>query len=305
LRLGIRGALLLLAGAVSSTACDTRQRNSDAPSAAALRVTDDAARIVTLNAPARRVICFMPAVTDMLLAIGAADRLIARTEFDTDPRIAQLPSTGNALTPSLEWVASLEPELVITWPDQPSRSVVGRLSELGIPVYAARTESIEDVLRTARQLGTLLGLKRNADSVALEIERALNDIRAAVHGLPPVPVAYVLSIDPPMIAGPGTFINELLVAAGGSNAFANAGALWAQVNIEEFIQRQPHALVLAQEEGRTELQRLRTLPGWRDLHAVRTNRVLIVDPYLFNRPGPSIPKAARLLAKFLHPAASL
>jgi iron complex transport system substrate-binding protein len=305
LRLSAWGALLLLAGAASNSSCDSQRDRMETPAAAVVRVTDDAGRTVTLNAPARRVICFMPAVTDMLLAIGAADRLIARTDFDTDPRIARLPSTGNALTPSLEWIASLEPELVITWPDQPSRPLVSRLSALGIPVYGARTESIDDVLRTARHLGTLLGLEENAEAVALEIERALNDVRAAVHGLPPVPVAYVLSIEPPMIAGPGTFIDELLVAAGGSNAFRDAGALWAQVNIEEFVQRQPYALVLAQEEGRTELQRLRTLPGWRDLAAVRADRVLVVDPNLFNRPGPSIPKAARMLARFLHPRAGV
>src|SRR5262245_20479424 len=146
--------LLLLAG------CEQPART---PPRAGIEVADQAGRTVALAAPARRVLSLVPAVTDMILELGAADRLIARTQFDTDARLAALPSTGNALTPSLEWVASLQPDLVISWLDQPSRSVVGRLAELGIPVYAARTESIADVLRTTRDLGKLLGKSTQAE----------------------------------------------------------------------------------------------------------------------------------------------
>jgi iron complex transport system substrate-binding protein len=121
-------------------ACDARPGAEQRTTT--VTVTDHARRTVTLAAPARRVISLMPAVTDMILALGANDRLIARTQFDSDPRIAALPSTGNALNPSLEWIAALEPDLVIAWPDQPSRAVVSRLSTMGIPVYSARTSRL-------------------------------------------------------------------------------------------------------------------------------------------------------------------
>src|SRR5262249_7452335 len=143
-------------------ACDTSSHGSG--KAASIQVTDHAQRVVSLDAPARRVISLMPAVTDMILALGASDRLIARNALETEPRLASLPSTGNALAPSLEWIASLKPDLVVAWPDQASRAVVSRLSEMGIPVYAARTESIDDVLRTAHDLGRLLGEQQRADS---------------------------------------------------------------------------------------------------------------------------------------------
>lgn len=296
--------LLLLAGAAGSTGCEVERQRAQ-PSASELLVTDDAAREVMLVTPARRVICFMPAVTDLLLAMGAADRLIARTQFDTDPRLAQLPSTGNALTPSLEWVRAQEPDLVIAWPDQPSRSVVDRLSTLGIPVYAARTESIADALRTTRNVGLLLGLRAESDSVARFIEAELAHVRAAVQARPRVRVAYVLSIEPPMIAGPATFIGELLAIAGGDNVFHDVRAFWPQVNLEELIRRAPDALVVAHDDGTPPLTQLRALPGWRELPAVQSGRVLTADPNLFNRPGATIPRAARALARFLHPSAGL
>jgi iron complex transport system substrate-binding protein len=239
----------------------------------------------------------------MLLAMGAQNRLIARTQYDTDPRLGHLPSTGNALMPSVEWVAAQQPDLVITWPDQPSRSVVGGLSSLGIPVYAAVTESIADVLRTARDLGVLLNLRVSADSVARSMAAELADIRATVSAYPRVRVAYVLSFDPPMIAGPGTFIGELIDGAGGQNVFADLRMLWPQVSLEELVRRDPEALVIAREEGPAALRRLRELAGWRELRALRSGRVLVVDANLFNRPGPTMPRAARELARFLHPQA--
>jgi iron complex transport system substrate-binding protein len=288
--------LLLLVSALVS--CESQPGGTPDP---VLQVTDHAARTVTLGAPAQRVISLMPAVTDMLLALGVETRLIARTDFDSDPRIAELPSTGNALNPSLEWIAALKPDLVITWPDQPSRAVVARLSTMGVPVYAARTESVADVLRTARDLGKLLGVPQTADSIVRSIESELLAIEQKVAGRARVSVAYVLALEPPMVAGPSTFIGELIEAAGGVNAFADLKPLWPQVSLEEMLRREPAALVIGRERAGDPVARLKQLNGWRELAAVQNNRVLAVDVDLFNRPGPAIPQAARVLAEFLHP----
>ena len=293
---------LALAGALASSACE-RAPAADAPVARndAIQVTDDAGRAVQLGAPARRVVSLMPAVTDMILALGAADRLIARTVWDTTAQLKHLPSTGNALTPSMEWLVSLKPDLVITWPDVGSRSVVGQLQSINVPAYAAETESVADALRTIENLGLLLGLQARADSLANALQEELAGIRVAVSRAPRVRVAYILSIDPPMIAGPGTYIGEILLAAGGENIFGEIKTLWPQVNIEELMRRAPEALVVATENGADPRARLKTLPGWRELPAVKNDRVLLADPDLFNRAGPSLPRAARQVAHLLHP----
>jgi iron complex transport system substrate-binding protein len=295
--------LSVLAG-IAQVACDTRGRERADAVADSIVVQDHAQRTVRLDSAARRVISFMPAITDMLLALGAQDRLIARTAFDTDARIAHLPSTGNALTPSLEWVAAQKPDLVIAWPDQPSRSVVGRLSELGVPVYAAVTETNSDVMKAIRDLGLLLGLERRADSLTHAITSQLDAVRASVQSRPRERVAYVLSIEPLMVAGPGTYIDELIAVAGGQNVFSDVSGRWSQVSLEELLKRDPAAIVIATDSGDA-LARVRALPAWRKLAAVREGRVIRVDPSLFNRPGPAIPAAARELARFLHPDARL
>jgi iron complex transport system substrate-binding protein len=241
----------------------------------------------------------MPTVTDLLIAMHAHDRLIARTDFDTDPRIANVPSLGGGLTPSVEWLAAQKPDLVISWPDQGSRSLVNRLASVNIPVYSARSESIEDTHRILKHIGELLALQATADSLSNYIRVSLDSVRSTTVTKQQVKVVYVVGVDPPMIAASGTFIDELITIAGGQNVFPEL-KLWPQVNLEELLQRDPDVVVLADTNTDEPVAALRKLAGWRELRAVKTGRVHRVSPYFFNRSGPTMPQAARELARFFH-----
>jgi iron complex transport system substrate-binding protein len=278
------------------------ERNEPPPVSAPIVVHDDAGRTIQLQQPALRIVSLMPTVTDLVIALGFADRLIARTDYDTDARIRALPSIGGGLTPSVEWLAAQKPDLVISWPDNSSRSLVGRIEAVGIPVYAARTDTIANTLMMIRNLGVLLGATSAADSLAADITGALDSVRLSVRGLRPVRVAYVLSVTPPTIAGPGTFIDELIRIAGGENVFADIRQLYPEVNLEEIVRRNPDVIVLAREGADDRTDMLRELPGWRDLNAVRNGRIHRVSPDYFNRSGPLMPRAARELAQFFSQA---
>jgi iron complex transport system substrate-binding protein len=265
----------------------------------ALVVRDYAGREVRMARPAQRVVSLLPTVTDLMLAMGLEHRLIARTDFDTDQRLAHLPSLGGGLTPSVEWLAQVKPDLVIAWPDQGTRSLVERLASVGVPVYSARTESIADTYRVLGDLGTLLGIRQQTDSLGNSIRGALDSVRAATSTRAPAKVAYVVGLDPPMVAASATFIDELISIAGGRNIFPEL-RLWPQVNLEELLQRDPDVVVIADTGSEEPVAMLRRLPGWRELRAVRAGRVHRVSPYFFNRSGPTMPSAARELARFFH-----
>jgi iron complex transport system substrate-binding protein len=101
-----------------------------------------------------------------------------------------------------------------------------------------------------------------------------------------VRVAYVLGDHPPWVAGPDTFIHELLTAAGGENVFSDLGALYGPVSPEEFLVREID-LLLTPEGGNVVLPTLE-LPVKR------------VSPSL-ELPGPHLAQSAWELAKILHP----
>jgi iron complex transport system substrate-binding protein len=273
------------------------------PTAAAVALRDDAGTVLDLVATPRRVVSLVPAVTDLILELDAIDRLVARTDYDVDPRLAALPSLGGGLDPSAEALAALGPDLLIAWVDQRSRALARRLDALGIPTYAVRIETLADADRAASALGRILDLDARADAHLAERHRALHAVRAAVGDRPRATVFYAIALDPPMAAGPGTFIDELLEIAGGANIFDD-GPAWAAVSFEEAVRRDPDVVILALGELHPDqLQHVRRLPGWREIDAVRRGRVALVDAGEFNRPGPGLAATARAIAGILHPDA--
>lgn len=299
-RTGRRFILAALA-VLPAAACESPAARDMAP--VTIVVTDDVGDTLRLAAPARRVLSVVPAQTEILLALGAGERLIARTDFDTQPELGHLPSTGNGLTPNVEWIAARRPDLVVSWADAQSRSVVSRLAVLGIPAYASSVESIEDILQSVERLGMLTGRNAAADSITRHIREELDAVERSVAGRPRQRVMYVIGLDPLMVAGPGTFVHEALTIAGGDNIFGDTRAHWPVVNIEEVIQRNPAVIILGlglnAREADDLIARLGSRPGWRELSAMRSGRVHWADPYRFNRPSPDIAANARRLAEMM------
>jgi iron complex transport system substrate-binding protein len=285
--------------ALTAIACgEGGERAQPEAVAGPISVVDDGGREVRLAKPATRVVSLLPHATDLIVALGATGQLVARTRYDTATAISHLPSVGGGLDPSIESIVALRPDLVLCWPDQGSQNLAVRLGELGLPVYTGRSGRMADVRPTLERLGRLLGREAAADSLAGRIERDVAAVRASVAGRPSPDVLFVMSWDPLMAAGGTTFIHDMLTAAGGRNVFGDVPAPAPMVSLEEVVRRQPDAVVFSREGGSP--RDLRTLPGWRDLQAVREGRVLAVDANLVSRPGPQMGTAVRTLADWLH-----
>lgn len=261
----------------------------EAPSRHPVSVDDASGRTVALRAPARRIVSLVPSATRTLVELGAAGRLVGRTRYDTaPPRVAALPSVGGGLRPSLEALVELRPDLVIRFAAEADLRTPRRLDELGIAHFAVEPETIDDVRRMIRRLGVLVDRTGAADSLVARLDAGLRRVRAAVDTLPRIPAAYVLGGDPPRVAGPGTFIDELVGIAGGRNVFADAPAGYPQVSPEAFLARAPRVIVVPDDASGPDVPgaRLERVPG-----------------SLLEDPGPGLHRAARALARALHPGA--
>ncbi len=288
----IKAATVLAGLALSGQGCE-----SHGGGASVAPVLDDTGRGFAADPPRERIVSLVPAVTEMLLAIGAGDRLIARTRYDTDARIAALPSVGGGLDPGIEALVQLRPDLVIAWPDRGSRSLAVVLGRLGIPVYGAEVQTFADIRRHTRNLGALAGAADAANQLVAEVDSALVALERRLRGTARRSVYFVVGYNPPRTTGPRTFVDSLVAVAGARNVFADLGSGWPVVSLEEIVRRDPDYLIVTGESGSS----MEDLPGWRDLTAVRKGRVLSVDGNLFGRPGPRVAEAAEWLARQLHP----
>jgi iron complex transport system substrate-binding protein len=247
---------------------------------------DAEGREVRLDAPATRVVSLVPSVTEVILAIGAEDRLVGRTDYDVGSALAALPSVGGGLGPNLEALAALEPDLVIRFGGDSDRVTPERLDDLGVAHLAVRPDRIDDLWTILDQVGAVLALGQRTDSLRRLLADGLDRIALEVAGRPPVRVAYLMGGSPPWTAGEGTYIDELITLAGGTNVLADVGGLYGAVSPEVVATRPVDVILLA--DG-ADIDR-RLLDG-------RTVRTLSEVVQL---PGPRIVEAAREVVRAVH-----
>lgn len=265
----------------------TADRDPAAPSDAPATLVDAEGRTVSLAAPPTRIVSLVPSANQVLLELGAGPRLVGRTEHDTLSALAELPSVGGGLHPSLEVLVALEPDLVIRFAGESDRATPARLDQAGVAHLAVAPESLADIRGMIGMLGTIADRAAAADSLVRSIDEALAGIRARVDGLPPVRAAWVMAGSPPWVAGPGSFVDELITLAGGVNVYGDLDRPWAAVSPESLVGRAPDVL-LTPEGTRLDSRITAEIP-------VRT-----VSPVV-QLPGSHVARAAREIAGALHP----
>lgn len=263
-----------------------REAAPDSAAEALPPLQDQAGRTVRLERPPRRIVSLVPAATEILLELGAGDRLAGRTDFDDDPRVADLPSVGGGIDPSIERLVGLEADLVIRFEGEQDRATPPALDRAGIPHLAVRPDRIDDVLEMIGLLGRATDRAPEAARLVERIEDELDAVRARVAGAPRPSVAFLLGGDPPWVVAEGTFLHELLEIAGGDNALAGAGVLYAPVSVEEIVEREVD-LVLTVEGAR--------IPP--SLSSLALRRV----PDQVQSPGIHLARSARRISEALHP----
>jgi len=277
-------------------------RRGDAKAAASIVVVDDIGDTIRLAAAAKRVISLIPSATETIIALGATDRIVGRTRYDVAREVESVPSVGGGMDPSIEAIVSLHPDLVVGWTDDKRRVTRAQLARLGIPVFALRTQDTSDVFRGIGNLGKMLGHDSAATALASSIRTTLDDVRRAVAMRPQRNVMFVIYPDPPMTAGAGTFVDQLIGVAGGRSVFADLREPWPTVSMEEIVRRKPDLLIVPQGEFKANaIEQFRSRHGWSTLAAVRSGTIATVSANLTQRPGANIGEAARALQAAIHP----
>ena len=249
-----------------------------------------------------RVVALVPAATAIIDALGRSDALVGRAEEDSAHHVAHLPSAGRVLAPSTERVVELMPDVVIAWPG--ADALLEHMQRLGARTLAVRVERVADIASTTREIGRLLGVARQGDSLAQQITFDLERIRRTHASKKAPSVLYLLDTEPLWTAGPNTFVDDLIQIAGGTNIFADLPAQWSEVSLEAVVARQPDVIIVAQPRGRANTPVWLEDGSWRHLRAVQNQRVHVVHGDDFNRPGPNVVETADRLARILHPEKS-
>jgi len=202
---------------------------------------------------------------------------------------------------NIEAVLARHPDLVVLYASAENRVAAQQLRAAGVSVIALRTDKLADFARTSRELGRAVGESASAATVIDTMQRTLARVRAATARLDHPTVFWHVWDSPIYTIGAGSFLDELLTIAGGTNVYADRSEPSPQVSLEDIVRRDPR-IILAGESGKRSIT---TSPLWQGVRAVREHRVFVVDTNLVGRPSVRAGEAAVSIARLLHPGLAL
>ncbi len=241
-------------------------------------------------APPQRVVSLNPSLTAIALALGARAQLAGVDDFSArqEPAAAGLPRVGGLYDPSLEAVVALRPDLVMLVPSAEQRGFQAQLEALGIPRYVADPVSYDDVLATIRELGARLGRAAEAEARVAALRGARARAEAASVERPRVRALLVLQRDPLFVAGGGTFVDDMLRAAGAENLGAQLAGEWPRASREWLLAARPALIIDSTDEPEPAAQ---FWARWPSLRA----RIVSLPAGAVTLPGPRLDAALALV----------
>jgi iron complex transport system substrate-binding protein len=266
----------------------------------AAQIKDDLGQTVSLAAPPKRIVSLYGGLTEVLIALGLKDNIVANIQGDHN--LTNIPKVGTHLQPNVEMILALKPDLVVQGGVPKGMPALKKLEAEGVPVAVFAPHDFPGVFSMIQRLGALTGQTEPAVSLTRGLEDHLAKIAGRLQGTRPVRVFFEVRYHNLLAAGRGSMVNDIITRAGGVNVVESPQRL-APFGLEALLQAQPEVYIIQQGPMNRSPEDIYSRAYFQELGAVKARRVLRVDESLFSRPGPRSAEAVEQLARFLHPEA--
>lgn len=290
-------ALLLLI-----VSCSSRVRYSSSPPATR-EVTDEAGRRVQLAVQIDRIVSLAPNLTEIVYAVGAGDRLVGRTKYcDYPAEVKSVAEIGDTMTPSIERIIALKPQLVLVSTASQLEAFTKQLDQQKIAVYVTDPHNLEEVFRSIATLGDLLGTHGRAEKLVSDLRRRADVVAAAVNISKPIKVFYQVSDEPLYTIGRESYLTDLVRRAGGVSVTADVPTSFPRFSGEAALAARPEAIILP-TGGSMGTANSKVAAALKNSPAALSNRVFRLNEDHLSRPGPRLVDGLEEMARALHPEA--
>lgn len=286
-----------------------------------------------------RIVSLLPSATEMICALGLGELLVGVThECDFPPFVRRLPKVTHTLIPgdipsieadrlvreqlqtnkalytlNLSTLERLQPDLIVTQAlcdvcavaEDEVRDAACALP--GSPrVINLEPQTLAQVFAAIRQIGSIAGVGRGAEEAVSRLMARVKEITARTAELEYRPRVTLLEwLDPPFSCG--HWSPELVRLAGGVEGLGREGLPSRKLRWGEVMDWQPEVVFIAccgfdVDRTMADTSLLLSVPGWKNLPAVRSRRVYATDgSHYFSRPGPRLVDSLEIMAHALHP----
>ncbi|MCP4573534.1 MAG: ABC transporter substrate-binding protein [bacterium] len=191
---------------------------------------------------ARRIASLVPSLTHTVCALGARDRLVARTIYCVEPRseLGGVPACGGTKNPDLPAIFSLEPDLALACTEENKPEHLAALRDAGVMVHEVMPRSLDDVARLLADYGELLGV---------DARPLLDDLAAARRELTAPPrrrAAALIWKEPWMAAGGENYLDGMMAELNLENVFRDRAG-YPETDLGELADLAPEVVLLPDE----------------------------------------------------------
>ena len=266
---------------------------------AQVEVKDDLGRGVVLSQPAQRIVSLAPNITELLFMLGAGEAITGADEFSNYPEQAkQILRVSNYAAANYELIISLQPDLVIAWQTGNGESIIGRLQQLGVPLFIIEPQHMDDIPGLFLRLGRLTGRETVAEKKAAQFTARIEALRESYGNKEVVSVFYQIWNEPLITLNGQHLVSDVLRLCAGRNVFADAAPLVPYVNIEAVLAAQPQAIIASGSSDDAPTW-LGMWNAWPSIPAVQNKQVYFIPPDYMQRHSMRILDGAEQVCQFL------
>ncbi|MBR9727935.1 ABC transporter substrate-binding protein [Shewanella intestini] len=271
-------------------------------------------------AKALKVVSLAPSWSHTVADIGAIDTLVGVTRYARFPaaipqrvKANQIAVVGGFTDINLETILAVSPDLVLTSTSL-QLGLKAQLEQHGIKVIHMSGNSLDEVYHKIIQLGEAIAHQQQATALVHNIQSALAQIKQQYAHLPKPKVYYEINYFYKCVPGQDSYITELIELTGATAIFSNREGSAPAVSWDEVVQANPDIVLLPTwpnakgpsfsgpqaGSGTTTIDEVKQRPNATLVDAVKQDKVMFIDSAITKQPGPSIPDAARILAKAIY-----
>jgi len=215
-----------------------------------------------------RIVSLVPSLTELVCALGLADKLVGRTGFCIHPRaqLRRVPKVGGTKAVDVERIRQLKPTHLVVSREENEQPVVAELAEFIPEIIVTNPVTLTDNLTLYRQFGELFDCMVAAGRLIEQFEQA--HARLLSRQDDPIRVIYLIWKSPWMTVTRNTFISQMLACVGLQTVPAANGERDADrypvVEDHHWAQWQPALVLLSSEPFRfaqKHFDQVRQMPG--------------------------------------------
>lgn len=252
----------------------------------------------------QRIISLTPATTEILFALGLDEEIIGVSSFCNYPQQAKAKEkVGTFSQANIEKIISLKPDIIFcTGLEQ--APIVTELKQLKLKVCVSDPGNMEELFKSILEIGQLTRKEINAEKLIENMKISIKEIALKVRPIPQSsrPKVFVeLWGDPLMSVGRGSFLDELITLAGGTNIAHDLTRPYSFFSPEQVLKQDPDVIILLYMSPENPTSLLESRLGWNMIAAVKNRRVYNdINPDIVLRPAPRIIEALRELHKRIY-----